>query len=130
MKNSGKCVVIISIIFLLAACGSSAPANDPESVAKAFLERLGRMDFNGAKELATKDGQKMLSMIQGFIAMADEEKKKEMEEEGQAGPPVIVSVDEQGDKAMVVYSMGDKKNQPLELLKENGQWKVNFQKEM
>ncbi len=130
MKNIGIVLSIGCIVLLLAACGGAAPANDPSSVAKAFLERLAKMDLDGAKELATKDGQKVLSMMQGFLAMADEEQKKKMDEEGEQGPVTIVSVDEQGDKATVVYSMGDKQDQPLELVKENGQWKVNFQKEL
>jgi len=130
MRKQGICIAIALIVLLLASCGNAAPANDPGSVAKAFLERLQKMDFDGAKALATKDGQKVLSMMQGFLAMADEEQKKKMNEEGEQGTITIGSVDEQGDKATVVYSMGDKKDQPLELVKENGQWKVNFQKEL
>jgi hypothetical protein len=129
MRKTGILVLIATVVLFFAACGGAPVANDPSSVAKAFMERLQKLDFDGAKQLATEDGQKVLSMLQGLMAMADQKEKDKYAKEEQ-GEVKIISVDDKGDKAIVTYSAGGKENAPLELLKENGQWKVNFQKEL
>jgi hypothetical protein len=129
MKKLVVLFAIMAVVLALSACGG-AVANDPTSVSKAFLEKLKTFDFDGAKQLATADGQKVLGMLQGFMAMADKAELEKQKAESAKGELKIISVDEQGDKATVKYSMKEGETSSMDLVKENGQWKVNFKKEL
>ena len=130
MKKLGFVIMIAAMLFALAACGAGAPANDPKSVAVAFLDRMKNMDLDGAKQLATADGAKMLDMVKGLMAGVDKAELDKQKAEGAQSETKILDVKEEGDKATVQYSQKEGETSVLEMVKENGQWKVNFKKSM
>lgn len=117
---------IVFIALTLLVLSSCAGGSGPEPVAKNFLNKLGALDFKGAAKYATDEGAAALNMMQSFMAMAPQEELNAMK-----GKPTIISTTVNGDKAVVIYTMsGDTDEQALDMVKVNGKWKVNFQKEM
>jgi len=124
---------IIFNLFLLASLSTviSCSSNSPESVAKIFLEKMHKADFEGAKEYATTDTKSMLTMMESFGA-----KDKILDESKEKGSLSINVVDTQIDEDKAVckvelkYSDEDKvEEQTLKLIKKDDKWLVNMGKE-
>jgi hypothetical protein len=63
-------------------CGSSkVDFNSPESVAKAYLESMSKLDFEKAKTYCTKSTAEMMDMIKMLMGVMEEKERKEMEAE-------------------------------------------------
>jgi len=120
-------------LFLLASLGTlvSCSSNSPENVAKNFLKKMHKADFEGAKEYATTDTKSMLTMMESFGA-----KDKILDESKEKGSLSINVVDTQidGDKAVckveLKYADSDEiDKQTLKLIKKDDKWLVNMGKE-
>ena len=79
------------------------------------------------KSILPKITKSMLNLLQQFAGkMSEDEKKK-----AQAINVTIKDVKEEGDKATVTYISSDdpqKQEVPVKLVKQNGQWLVQFSK--
>lgn len=108
---------------LLASCGGGKVENTPEAVTKAFLEKVTKGNFSGAKKYATEESQDALDAMKSAMDMAGsmgKDKKKDSKVE--VGKATI-----NGDEATVDATI-DGKSKPVKLKKEKGDWKVSFSK--
>ena len=107
-------LVIAAVAF--ASCGSSG---SPKAVAEKFLNHLQKKEYAEAKKLATKESEATIDMMASFGSMGGEQKeaKIEMKEEKI-----------EGDKATVTYTENGE-NKTINLVKVDGDWKVDMKKE-
>ena len=115
-------LLAVALTAFISSCGGVA--NDPESVAKAYLDAVAEMDFDKAKTFCTEETAAMLDMMKGLMGEMDDEKKEEMKNAKRE----IIKSEEDGDKAVVTYETDDGE-QTIELKKVDGDWKVHQEKE-
>ena len=121
-----KIILSVAVLLAFGVIGCKTNSSDPRGVLMSFMDALGKKDIEGAKKFATKDSEAMLGMIQMGMSMAPDSTKdmkydKSNMEFGDA------KID--GDKATVPVK--DKKSGETinyTLKKENGAWKVAFDK--
>jgi ketosteroid isomerase-like protein len=113
---------IVSTIGIFTGCNSGG--GDPKVVLAQFFEALGKKDLAAARKLATADSKSMLDMME----MGMKSDTKEFEKYGKASMEFgDAKID--GDKATVAVKekeSGETLNYILK--KENGSWKVAFDK--
>lgn len=119
MKTNLRYYVPVLLISFLFACSSGG--DSPKAVADNFLKSLNKMDYEGAKKYGTEDTGKLLDMIGGLAKMMPDSAKKEKKYE-------IVDEKIEGDKATVNYKDEDG-SQTLNLVKQDGKWKVAMSKD-
>lgn len=115
-------IMIAAASFMLAACGGSSEG--PEAVAKKFITHVNNLEFDQAKAYGTKSTNDILDMISGLAgAMGDEGKPEDTSFE-------IIEVKEEGDTATVVYQNASAEEpETLSLVKQDGKWLVDINKE-
>jgi hypothetical protein len=110
----------------MAACNVGG-GNDPKSVAKKFFEALKTMNIDEAAKYATKDSKSMLDLMKMGMTMAPKNMdslKTEMDKQKiEYGEPVI-----KGDEATIAITTDGKDKTDFKLRKEDGKWKVAFDK--
>jgi Domain of unknown function (DUF4878) len=119
--------IFFASAMLIATCiigckGKDAVENTPTKVLSSFFEAVNKKDISAAKDLATKESQKFLSLVE--FGINKNKKSIEMFDASKLefGEPVI-----DGDKAKISIKQkltGDVVNFPMK--KEDGQWKVIF----
>jgi hypothetical protein len=125
MKKILLPVVALAMI-ALAAC-SGGGGNDPKSVAKKFFEAFKTMNMDEAAKYATKDSKGMLDMMKMGMSMApvnQDSLKKEMDKQKIEFSDAVIN----GDAATVSVTVDGKDKTDFQLKKEDGQWKVAFDK--
>lgn len=120
-KKITAILCVIAVLSFLAACGS---ANDPETVAKAFMNAIKDGDFEKAAGYATKESSKTLLMLSAFGEEEMGEQTGELEELDFK----ITGSKIDGDNATVTIE-SEGQASTLILAKEDGNWKVAFDKE-
>ncbi len=114
--------IVLAAALFMAACGSQA--DGPKEVATKFLTHINAMEFEEAKQYGTKETNDLLDMLKGFAAMGGEQEKPE------ATAFTITDVKEEGDTATVTYKgEGTEEAETIELVKQDGKWLVNINKE-
>ncbi len=120
---------VLGIMLLVNSCGSAAPAHDPGSVSKAFIERLYRLDFTGAEQFLTDDGLKVMRMMESYVLhFGSIEETGKFKSDAEKKQVKVVSVMEKGEQAIVTCSISIPEKSGtviLEVLKIGGRWKVN-----
>ena len=120
------------LISVLAFTSCKTASNDPKAVAQAFMEAITNKDFDGAAKYATKESQSALEMIKSAMKMAESFGTKEDVDimKDTKGKKITYSdAKMDGDERATVSVMADGKEQmPLTLKKEEGAWKVAFDK--
>lgn len=113
--------------FIFASCGGGKVDNTPEAVLEAFVTKLKKADYKGAKKYATKGSQEGLEAMESMAELskmggkeAKDDKMKNAKIE--YGKPVI-----NGDDATIPVT-ADGKTTDWKLKKEDGNWKVDFNK--
>jgi hypothetical protein len=84
MHFFSRCFILLLSAFILgtASCGSpKVDFNSPESVAKAYLEAMSKLDFDKAKTYCTQSTAEMMDMIKMLMGVMEEKERKEMEAE-------------------------------------------------
>ncbi|MGJ7030405.1 DUF4878 domain-containing protein [Niabella hirudinis] len=118
------------VLLLVAGIMSCQSGNDPKAVLISFFEKLAKKDIDGAAKLATKDSKSTLDMIKKGMDMAQKMDTSALKNDPtkefrdvEFGVPRI-----SGDTAYIKVSSKSNKQEPSEiaLVKENGQWKVDF----
>lgn len=121
VKNVSIVMMTALVAVLMTSCGGGG--GSPEATAKHFLNALQDMDFEGAKKYATEGSAEMLDMMQSMSSMAGDEEKPEPKK------ITITNTETEGDKATVTYTAeGSDEEQTLDLVKQDGEWKVVFDK--
>jgi len=117
----------IAIIMLALAACSGSSSNDPKSVAKNFFEAIKTMNIDEAAKYATKDSKSMLDLMKMGMSMAPKNMdsvKAEMDKHKiEYSEPVI-----NGDEATITVTTDGKEKTDFKLKKEEGLWKVAFDK--
>ncbi len=123
MKNFFKSIAVLFAVIFMTSCGGG---NEPQAVAEDFLKALGKQDYEKAKELSTEKTIQMLTLIESVAKMAkangeDIDTKKVPDFE-------MGKCDIDGDKAVCHYT-SEGKEEKLNLVKVDGKWKVDMNKE-
>jgi len=126
MKNLIFKSVLLSCFFLLTACNSGGP----EGATINFLDNMYSGDFEAAKEYATTDTKSMLTMMES-MGVKDQFADK-MKETNIDFKVVETKID--GDKAVCTVKMSsdedeEDKDMPITLVKKDGKWLVDMDKE-
>jgi len=116
---------LAGIILSLLAC-NFPPANNPRSVAESFINRLKNMEFKAASEYATPNSTQILLYLDSMRATIPQDRVDESKVKG----VTIVQVKETGDSAVVQFRLGADEAQNLDLIKVDGNWKVDFKKQL
>ena len=121
-----KILFAFSALLLVVVMTVSCNKNSPKDVAATWLNGFYHMDYEAAKKVSTDDTKALLSQLQQFTTMITDSAKKEMKKINVE----IKSVKEDGDKAKVMYVLSESKDkeQPLDLVKKDGKWLVQFSK--
>ncbi len=123
MKNILKTLAVLLTVIFMASCGSS---DDPKGVAEDFLKALGKQDYEKAKELSTEKTKSMLTLIESMAKMAKE--NGEVAEPDKMPDFEMGKCEVDGDKAVCHYT-ADGKEEKINLVKVDGDWKVDMNKE-
>lgn len=119
------------MLIALVGCKGGA-ANDPKSVAIAFMDAVKAKDFDGAAKYATKDSKSALDMMKSAVKMAEAfgGKSDDMDFDKEwKGKKVEYSEPKiEGDNATLSLMVDGKEQMPISLKKEEGNWKVAFDK--
>jgi len=119
-------LLLVATLFALTACG-----NKPEKTAQAFFNAMETHDIAAAKKLATQDSQALLTMAEGFLTEMDADQKAKLDKLKYN----ILETKVDGDSAVVTYEEWEaaspeaKKTKTLNMVKEDGNWKVKVEKE-
>lgn len=124
-KTLVKFLVFIAIAAGIASCKGSG--GDPKSVAKNFFEALKTMNIDEAAKYATKESKSMLDLMKMGMNMApknmDSLKAEMAKQKIDYSEPVI-----NGDEATLTVTVDNKEKTDFKLKKEDGAWKVAFDK--
>ena len=126
MKKLMSIGLVFLFAFMIASCGGSS--DNPQDVAKEFMTALAEQDYDTAKDLGTENTVMMIGMIESMASMAPEGEA----DSGMDDPADITwgETEVDGDNAVCYYSTPDKADQKVELVKVDGDWKVDMKKEM
>ncbi len=123
MKKLMSIGFVLLFSFFMVSCGGSS--DNPQDVAIEFMDALGDQDYDKAKDLGTENTIMMIGMIESMASMAPEGEETEEMAEITWGETEI-----DGDNAICFYSTEDKADQQVDLVKVDGDWKVDMKKEM
>ena len=111
--NFKKAIFSIGLALMFVGCSSS-----PTSTIESFYDCIKKADIECASEYATQETITLLTMAQGMGGL-------------KANPDLnieILSEEIDGDYAKVVVSENGKKSEPANLVKIDGDWKVQIKK--
>lgn len=125
MMRAAALVACVGAMICFAGCGGGSP----ESVAVKFAERLSAQDFEGASKLCTKETGALFVAMGGMMKEDDDFKKLK------GAKFAVDSCKIDGDSATVKLKCTlksgevDEKGDGIDLVKQDGEWKVNVKKD-
>ncbi|TAD82943.1 MAG: DUF4878 domain-containing protein, partial [Bacteroidetes bacterium] len=126
MKKTMLTLAAGLLAVLMVACGGT-DSNSPKAVAKGFFEALRTMNIDEAAKFATKDSKSMLDLMKMGMSMApkniDSLKAEMAKQKIEYSEPKI-----EGDVATITITTDGKEKTDFKLKKEEGKWKVAFDK--
>ena len=124
--------ICAGLMLVMVACKSGPSSSDPKATLVSFFKALSQKDLKGARKYATKESEAMFSMMEMGLQMAEKMKTKESEDELQKFDESNTQIGEakiDGDRATVpVTNKKDNETTNFVLKKEEGAWKVAFDK--
>ena len=117
--------LLLGAITWLSACSSSE--NDPQAVTRKFYEAMKTFNTEEAAKYATKESKGMLDLMKmgmSFAALNQDSIKAEMAKQKIAFSEPVIN----GEEATVSVTVDGKDKTDFKLKKEEGQWKVAFDK--
>ncbi len=128
MKKLINLGLVLALASFMVSCGGKS---EPQDVAKKFMKALLDQDFDKAKKYSSKSTVAMLQMMESMMKMGGEEglKMPGMEAGFDAIKWGETKVD--GDTAVCWYTVGGEEStkEKIDLIKEDGSWKVVMKKE-
>ncbi len=107
-------------------------SGDPKSVAMAFMDKIKAKDFDGAAQYATKDSKSALDMMKSAMKMAEafggKGEDMDFDKEWKDKKVTYSEPKIEGENATVSLMADGKEQMPISLKKEDGGWKVAFDK--
>jgi nitrogen fixation protein FixH len=126
MKKFLFSLATATALIVLAACGGSG-GDSPKDVAQKFFEAIKTFNIDEASKYATKDSKSMLDLMKMGMSFApknmDSIKNEMAKQKIEYSEPVI-----NGEEATVSVTVDGKDKTDFKLKKEDGQWKVAFDK--
>ncbi len=121
-----KYFVLFSALLLLATSLVSCKKNTPKDVATTWLNGFWHGDYEAPQKTSTEDTKKLLMQLQQLSNMTADSNKEALKR-------IVITVKdvkENGDNAVVTYTLSDMpdKDLKLPLVKQNGQWLSAFSK--
>ena len=122
MKKFLLAMVVLSAVSFT---GCKSGGGDPKVVLEQFFDALSKNNMEAARKLATKDSKTMIDMMEMGMKMGNEKKESEKfsKENIEIGEAKI-----DGDKAVVPVKDKTTGIMNYTLKKEDGSWKVAFDK--
>ncbi len=121
--------VMMLVAFVSFTALTSCSGDNPEAVAEKFLNHVNKAEFEEAKKYCDKKTGELIGMMASMAGGKTEEmKNKDIKTE-------IISSEIKDEKASVKYKIvgkdapADSKEQSIDLIKEDGKWKVTIDKE-
>ena len=95
----------------------------PQEVALSFMHAIQESNFDLARDYATKESQQVIQLYSFFDARRNNTERDKIKKSGIE----VIDTEEDGDKATVtVLNSSSKQKERLQLVKENGQWKISL----
>ncbi|MCP4439092.1 MAG: DUF4878 domain-containing protein [Aureispira sp.] len=116
------------LIALFASC-IFASCSSPKTAVVGFMNKMQDMDFAGAKKYSSEETKKLLGSLESMMAMMPKEEMPPIEDKK------IITKDwvkckTQGKEGTCQLCEGDDcTDDPIKVIKEQGQWKVHLAKE-
>jgi hypothetical protein len=105
---------------VLSSCKKRA---SPQEVALNFMHAIQESNFDLARDYATRESQQVIQLYSFFDARRNDVERDKIKKAGIE----VVDAQENGDKATVtVLNSSSKQKERLQLVKENGQWKISL----
>jgi hypothetical protein len=115
-------ILILALLFgtVLSGCKKHAA---PQEVALSFMHAIQESNFDLARDYATKESQQVIQLYSFFDARRNNTERDKIKKAGIE----VIGTEENGDKATVtVLNSSSKQKERLQLVKENGQWKISL----
>lgn len=115
-------IITLSLLFgtVLGGCKKHAA---PQEVALSFMHAIQDSNFDLARDYATKESQQVIQLYSFFDARRNNTERDKIKKAGIE----VIETEEDGDKATVtVLNSSSKQKERLQLVKENGQWKISL----
>jgi len=122
-----KQIIILLALVTTVFVACSSGGGDPKAVTKKFYEAMKTMNMDEAAKYATKESKNMLDLMKmgmSFAAANQDSIKAEMAKQKVDFSDAVIN----GDEATVTVTLNDKDKTDFKLKKEDGQWKVAFDK--
>jgi hypothetical protein len=105
---------------VLSSCKKKA---SPQEVALNFMHAIQESNFDLARDYATRESQQVIQLYSFFDARRNDSERDKIKKAGIE----VIDAQENGDKATVtVLNSSSKQKENLQLVKENGQWKISL----
>jgi hypothetical protein len=118
-------IALSALTLTAAACGGNSAGATPTATVKAYADAANKKDVQGIKNTLSKGS---LEMVGEFAKMGNKSLDEEIKEMKTTGSLEVRNEVVTGETATVEVK-DDKGNwQKLPLVKENGQWKIAFDK--
>ena len=113
------------VLLVLVGCNES-----PAKTGKDFYYLVEKGKVNDAYNLVTKEGQGLLSMAGGAASFS--KLTKEIESKKGIKEIQVVNEEKKGDtatvKVKIIFNSGEPQEDKLDLIKEDGKWKIAINK--
>lgn len=115
---------ILTLVLLFGTVLSSCKKRaSPQEVALNFMHAIQDSNFDLARDYATKESQQVIQLYSFFDARRNDSERDKIKKAGIK----VIETEENGDKATVtVLNSSSKQKERLQLVKENGRWKISL----
>jgi hypothetical protein len=128
MKRLLFSLIFVSTQFFFTACNQKT--EDPALAAKSFIEAFLEKDFKKAGEFATKDSKTLLDLIKSMAEMGGDLNYSTFGLTDQILENAVFETESiNGENAVVKVIIENKTPQSINLIREDGKWKVALDKE-
>ncbi|QHS59492.1 DUF4878 domain-containing protein [Chitinophaga agri] len=115
--------ILTLVIFFGTVLGSCKKSASPQEVALNFMHAIQESNFDLARDYATKESQQVIQLYSFFDARRNDSEREKIKKAGIK----VIETEENGDKATVtVLNSSSQQKERLQLVKENGRWKISL----
>jgi hypothetical protein len=115
-------ILTLVILFGTVLCSCKKRAS-PQEVALNFMHAIQESNFDLARDYATKESQQVIQLYSFFDARRNDSERDKIKKAGIK----VIETEENGDKATVtVLNSSSQQKERLQLVKENGRWKISL----
>lgn len=124
MKARSFLPLLVAVFALVGIVGCTD--NSPKATAEKFLNDFYHQEYDKARTVSTQKTIDVIDMLEQFSVISTDSAR----EEAKKIKIEVVDVKEEGDKAVVKYTMSTEPwEHKLNMVKQNGKWLANYTKE-